>query len=194
MEITRIEVSLEGLSDIMFDRFFDHSKEDRPPEKKLYLNEKDEVVLPAENIYSFLFRDMPPVGVIRFVEKRGAKDYIAIGQSHLTIEPMLIPFLDEKRNPIKFTGFENSQFYVNDWSAPLTKMPGGKVIKQEVRKRPVLRLPWFLFFEINLVPNNDKVTPEKLESWFKQGGLVIALGSFRPRYGRFMVQKWEVKK
>ena len=120
MEITKIEVSLEGLSDIMFDRFFDHSKEDRPPEKKMYLNENDEVVLPSENIYSFLFRDQAPVGVVRFVEKRSAKEYIAIGQSHLSVEPTLIPILDEEGKAIKFTGFENSRFFVNNRSAGIT--------------------------------------------------------------------------
>jgi hypothetical protein len=191
MKITKIKVGLEGLSDIMFDRFFDHSGEDRPPERKLYLNEKSEVVLPAECIYSFLFRDSAPVGVIRFVEKRGAKDYLALGQAHLSIEPVLISFL-KKDKPIKFEKFgPDSPFYVNDWSAGITKLSGGKVIKQEVRKRPILRLPWALTFEINLFPN-DKVTPEKLHSWFEVGGLVTALGTYRPRHGRFMVKDWDV--
>jgi len=191
MKIEKINVQLEGLSDIMFDRFFDHSGEDRPPERKLYLNEKNEVVLPAECVYSFLFRDMPPVGVIRFVEKRTAKDFIALGQAHLSIEPMLIPFTDEKGKPIKFTKFgEGTKFMVNDWSAGLTKLSGGKIIKQEVRKRPILKLPWNLTFELILV-QNDKVTSEKLHSWFDVGGFVTALGTYRPRHGRFTVKKWD---
>jgi hypothetical protein len=193
MKVSKISVTLEGLSDIMFDRFFDHSGEDRPPERKLYLNDAGEVVLPAECIYSFLFRDMAPVGVIRFVEKRGAKDYIALGQAHLSIEPTLIPFLDEKGKAIKFTKFgPGTKFMVNDWSAGITKLNGGKVIKQEVRKRPILRLPWLLEFSINLFPN-DKVTPDKLQSWFETGGLVTALGTYRPRHGRFMVKTFNVK-
>lgn len=191
METTKIDIVLAGLSDIMFDRFFDHSGEDRPPERKLYLNDNNEIVLPAENIYSFLFRDMAPTGVIRYVEKRGAKEYIAVGQSHMAIEPILIPFSRDGQ-PIKFKKFgPDEPFYINDWSAGLTKMANGKVIKQEVRKRPVLRLPWELKFNVTLF-KNDKFTDEKLRSYFETGGLVTALGSYRPRHGRFMVKEWNV--
>ena len=190
VKITKIAVRLEGLSDIMFDRFYDHSKEDRPPERKLHLNEEGEIVLPAENIHSFLFRDMPPVGVIRFVEKKAAKDYIAYGQAHVAIQPTLIPFVTPDGKPIRFTEFGSGfPFYVNDWSAGVTKMSGGKALKQEVRKRPVLRLPWWLSFDLLVFPN-DRVTPEKLLAWFEVGGLVTALGTYRPRYGRFLVKGW----
>ena len=192
MKIIRIDVTLEGLADIMFDRFFDHSGEDRPPERKLHLTEEKQILLPGENIHSFLFRDMPPVGVVRFVERKTAKDFIAIGQAHLAIEPTLIPFCSSDGTPISFTGFgAEHRCYVNDWSAGITKMSGGKVIKQPIRKRPVLKQPWFLRFELLLFPN-DKVTPEKLLSWFETGGLVTALGTYRPRYGRFMVKGWTI--
>lgn len=193
MKVFKIDVLLKGISDIMFDRFYDHSKEDRPPEKKLHLNEKSELMFPSEGVHSFLFRDMPPVGVIRFVEKKSAKDYIAIGQSSVFIGPTRIPFLDEKEKPVKFSGFgDGSQFYINDWSAGLTKISGGKVVKQEIRKRPVLRAPWALKFNIEIFPN-DKVSPEKLKTYFEVGGLAIAIGTYRPRYGRFLVQEWNNK-
>jgi hypothetical protein len=193
MEIAKIDVTLEGFSDIMFDRFFDHSGEDRPPERKLYLDEGNKVVLPAECINSFLFRDLPPTGIIRFVEKRGAKDFIALGQAYLSINPTLIPFHDKNGKAIVFEKFgSSSQFMVNDWSAGITKMSGGKVIKQEVRKRPILKLPWFLSFAITLI-KNDKVTVEKLQSWFEVGGFATALGTYRPKHGRFVVKKWAVK-
>jgi len=193
MNITEIKVSLEGLSDIMFDRFIDHSKEDRPPEKKLYLNGDNELVLPMECLHSFLFRDMAPVGIIRTTEKNKAKDYIAFGQAYVAIEPVLIPFRDAKGRTLVFNGFGNgSPLYINDWSAGVTKMSNGKVIKQEVRKRPVLKLPWFLDFRIQLV-ENDKITEEKLRTWFELGGMITAIGTYRPRYGRFTVKKWEKK-
>ena len=187
-----IDITLKGISDIMFDRFYDHSKEDRPPEKKLYLDEKGVAVLPNENVYSFLFRETRPTGIIKKVEGKPAKDFIDIGQAHIAINPTLIPFLDDKDKPIKFKGFNNgSGFYINDWSAPVT-VGSGKAIKQEIRLRPVLALPWQLKFNIVLFDNN-KVTPDKLESWFEQGGIVTALGSYRPRHGRFQVVEFDVK-
>ena len=190
MKTQRISVELEGISDILFDRFYDHSTEDRPPEKKLYLAEDDAVVLPADNIYSFFFRDMAPTGVIRFVEKRGAADYIKIGQANLSIPATLLPFTDGKK-PIKFAGFDGKRFMVNDWSAGVTKMSGGKIIKQEIRKRPIMKMPWFLPFEMILI-ENDKVTAEKLQTWLEIGGFVIALGSYRPRYGKFSIKRFEL--
>jgi len=192
VEIIKIEATIEGLSDIMFDRFYDHSGEDRPPEKKLYYDEKGNVVMPVTNIYSFLFRDLPPIGVVRYVEKNKAKEYLAIGQSHIAISPSLIAFTDSKGKPIHFDGFDsNGKFWINDFEGGLTKMSGGKVIKQEARKRPVMRLPWFLSFNITVFPN-DRVTPDKLRTYFDTGGLVTAIGTHRPQYGRFFVKSWNV--
>ena len=37
MDVQKIQVGLEGLADICFDKFFDHSKEIRPANQKLYL-------------------------------------------------------------------------------------------------------------------------------------------------------------
>lgn len=186
-------VRLRGLADIMFDRFIDHSKEDRPPEKKFYLEGDNRVVLPNECIYSFLFRDLPPRGVIRKVEARGAADYISAGQANLIINPTLIPFVDGEGSLIVFNGFgPDKRFYIVEM-AGITKMAGGKVIKQEARKRPVLRLPWFLDFKVELWAN-EKIDAEKLRTYFDRGGLEVSLGTFRPRFGRFMVERWETKK
>ena len=194
MEVKKISVSVEGLSSVMFDKFYDHSNENRPPERKFYTD--NPVCLPVENIYSFLYRDAAPVGAVRFVEKRKAKEYLAMGQAFMSIRQTMIPFLDESYKPILFNGFgkfdSDSRFYVNDWEAGITKMSGGKIIKQEARPRPVMKLPWNLEFEVMLF-ENDKVTPDKLLSWFQIGGLVIAIGTHRPQYGRFMIKKWKVE-
>ena len=53
-------------------------------------------------------------------------------------------------------------------------------------------MPWELNFKISVF-KNDRVTPDKLCEWFQKGGLLIGLGTYRPRFGRFMVKKWEVK-
>ena len=37
MKIQKIDVTIEGIADIMFDKFFDHSKEQRPPDQKIYM-------------------------------------------------------------------------------------------------------------------------------------------------------------
>lgn len=186
MEIKKIEVTLESLSDIMFDRFIDHSKEKRPAEQKFYLAENNKIVLPAENIFTFLFGETPG-GCAKTFEGKKGKDYIRIGSGHVHIAPALIPFQDEKKKDIAFSGF-NGKFRI-DQSAPRTKQ-GSLSIKQEVKDRPVLCYPWFLSFEISLVENNI-INDTKLQNWFDKGGIMVALGTWRPRYGRFTVKRWE---
>lgn len=190
MEKQRIHVVLEGLSDIMFDRFIDHSKEQRPPEQKLYLYGDNELVIPAENIYGFLFGENPMGAVCRFEGKK-KKDYLAVGQSHVFVDPVIVPFVDKKNKPVNFKGFDSGEFWVYE-SAPRTKQ-GSLSIKQEIKKRPCLRLPWEIEFNITLL-KNDLIDAVKLENWFVNGGMIIGLGTHRPRFGRFAVAEWDVSK
>ena len=187
MEITKIEVVVNGLSDIMFDRFIDHSQEKRPPEQKLYLSEGNAVVFPAENFYGFLFGENPGGCAKQFEGKKG-KNYIGIGQGHVFIDPVVIPFKD-KNKPIIFESFDNSNFWLHE-GAPRTKQ-GTLSIKQEIKQRPVMRIPWHLGFTITVIKNNV-IDETKLYNWFIAGGLQIGLGTYRPRFGRFDVLKWEV--
>lgn len=189
MKFFKIGIELEGISDIMFDKFIDHSKEIRPAEQKLYLTDNNAIVMPDENINAFLFNQKGGSCSAVFEGKRRA-DYIRIGESHTVISPQLIPFTDEKGKPIIFEGF-GKKFYIHT-SAPTTKLSGGGIIKQEAKPRPVLKMPWFLSFEIKLIENR-LIDPPKLHNWFENGGILIALGTHRPKFGRFSVKKWEVK-
>ena len=80
MRRKKINVTLEGLSPMSFDRFWGHSREDIPPERKLYLSEGNVVVLPVQNLKSFLQKEAPP-GAIKTVEKRSYGTYIQIAKS-----------------------------------------------------------------------------------------------------------------
>jgi len=190
MEQTQIHIVTEPLADIMFDQFFDHSKEPRPAEQKFYIQGKNQLVFPSLNIMAFLFNQKGNSCVTKFEgKKRG--DYISMGFSHISISPQFIPFKGKDQKPIFFTDFDDGKFYVFR-SAPTTKLPGGGIIKQEAKPRPVLKMPWSLEFEINLY-KNPLINSTKLQNWFEAGGLLIGLGTYRPLFGRFMIKKWEVK-
>lgn len=181
----KIRLTLNGQSEIMFDRFYGQEKDTRPPEQKFYLVEGNVIVLPTENLYSFLFNENPP-GCAKS-EGKGGKDYIRIGQSHLFIDP--VDFIPFKRNgkDIVFDGFEgNEDIYHITGFAPRTKQ-GSLSIKQNLKKRPALKTPWALTFTITLV-KNEKITADKVINWFHNGGITIGLGTYRPRFGRFSVQ------
>jgi len=185
--VTIIDIALSGLADIMFDRFFDHSKEVRPPDQKLYLREApsgdNELVFPAGNIHAFLFNDKPP-GCAKMFEGRQSRQYMSWGGGHIFLEPPLIPILADNKK-VCFKGF-NEQIYVYS-SSPRTNG-----IKQPEIHRPVLKLPWEMKFKIRLI-KNPKIDSPKLRNWFDMGGLQMGLGNHRPLYGRFMVTKWEIE-
>ena len=185
IKIEEFEITLNGLSDFLFNRFIDHSKEVRPPEQLLYLAEGNLVILPREHIYSFL-TNQKVGGVIKKVEKRGSGEYLDMAHSHISIKEDPIPFLREGK-PVVFENFSNGTFYKLT-ASPVTKPASGpQVIKQPAYDRPCLRLPWSLNFHLTLI-ENPKITEAKLRNWFETGGILVALGSYRPRYGRFTVE------
>jgi hypothetical protein len=187
MDIRTIGIELEGLADIMFDRFIDYSTEKRPPEQKLYLREDNAIVMPGENILAFLFGE-DPAGCAKAFEGKRAKEYLRIGNSHVFVQEDLILFeRDEK--PMKFSGFGPEEVLYLKHASGRTKQ-GSRSIKQEIKARPVLRLPWALRFHVNLV-KNQIIDETKLFNWFTMGGIQIALGTWRPRYGRFSVKVME---
>jgi len=189
LEYQKINVMLEGISDIMFDRFIDHSKEDRPPEQKLYLTENNITVLPSENICSFLFGN-DPAGCAKEFEGRKCKTYIRTGLSHVFFDKTFIPFLDESEKEIIFTDFGADSKFGRYLGSGRTKSAGGSSIKQPAKYRPILRMPWFLRFDILLIANN-LIDSTKLYNYFSNGGILIALGTYRPRFGRFIVKDWK---
>jgi len=138
LEKTEIEVQLSGLSDIMFDRFIDHSKEQRPPEQKLYLAGDNEVVLPAENIIAFISGENPQ-GCARSFEGKKGKEYIRTALGHIFVDPMVIPF-HHNGKPLIYETFDKGPLWVH-WGSGRTKS-GSVSIKQEIKPRPVLKLPW----------------------------------------------------
>lgn len=190
MKMEKFKVKLEGISDIMFDKFFDHSKEVRPPEQKMYLAAGNKVVFPSENIHAFLWGEKPG-GCAKTNEGKKAKDYIRTGQSHVFIDPIVIPFSDGKKDVV-FEEFGKGNLWVHE-ASPTTKGAGGAIIKQELKKRPVLRAPWYLEFQITII-ENSLIDEQKLYNWFCNGGILIALGTYRPRFGRFQIDTWNKMK
>jgi len=190
MDLFKVDIKLSGLSDILFDRFIDHSKDIRPPEQKLYLTDGNKVVLPCTNIDSFLFGEKPP-GCVKAFCSKGSKEFLRVGMSHLNISPGLIHFFDDEEKDIVFDGFdEHSKFWI--LNQPANTQKGSSVIKQEAKPRPAMKLPWNLKFTITIIKNNV-IDTTKLYNWFVKGGMEIALCNYRPRFGRFEVKEWDEK-
>jgi hypothetical protein len=181
-----ITLRVDGACGIMFDRFYGQEKDTRPPEQKFYFAPGNKIVLPTENLYSFLFGENP-AGAAKSEGKKG-KEYIRMGYSHVLIDPVESTPFQRNGKDIVFDGWEGNEasYYISEFS-PRTKMASGpNSIKQNLKKRPVLLPPWSVTFTVTII-KNPLITAEKIFNWFSDGGILIGLGTYRPRFGRFSI-------
>lgn len=188
VKITR-NVVLSGYRPIMFDRYSGDNKTALEVSAKAYISENGQLVLPTENVYSFLTAVNTTSAPKRLLDKREYKEVCSAFQSFVTIDPMdEIPFL-KNGEPIFVGKFEND----------VDAKSGMKVMRHVARLkdgipnpkvRPMLPLPWELAFKITLMKNSE-VNEALLQRMFTDGGVVVGFGTFRGRYGKFEVTRWE---
>jgi len=187
MLISTIEITLEGLSDILFDQFWDHDKMDRPIEQKMYLNDEGYMFLPGSNLHAFLWNQRK-AGCVKFFEGKGANNYLA-REGFVNVLDREALILGRDNKPVKWTGKAKKPIFVINASGVTGS--GNKIIKQPKKPRPGISLPWSIDYTMTLV-ENDLIDIQKLYNWVTKGGLLIGLGTWRPRFGRFLVAKWTV--
>ena len=190
-ETVRISVELEGIKPIMFDRYPGDNNTKLEVWQKMYLMPGDTKVigLPAENIMSSLTAHNTNSYWKRLRDARQYKKLCNACLSFLEITPDFIPFMREGE-PIRFgkfngDGLDNqSRVWTHHAVARLEKgIPNPK-------ERPVLPLPWSLEFEFTFFPNRE-IKEVDILNVIEEGGRAIGLGTFRGRYGKFRVAKWE---
>ena len=59
-------------------------------------------------------------------------------------------------------------------------------------QRPAIKAPWIIPFK--LLVADDRRDPEYIKISLEEGGLLVGLGSWRPKYGRFVVKEFMKKK
>lgn len=188
-EVIIRSVTLEGVKEIMFDRYAGDNNTRLEPWQKLYYEKPDSTVIgiPAINLMSFLSAHNTNSAPKRL---RDARKYKAIANACLSfvdIEPNFIPLMKEGK-PIKFGKFENdvdktSGVYIHRAVARLEKgIPNPK-------ERPVLPLPWSISFTLKLYPTRE-ITEQDLINLFDEGGRAIGLGTWRGMFGKFIVKNW----
>ena len=178
---TTIQCQLTGARPLMFDRYPGDNATTLPPEEKMYLDSSQRLTIPAINIYSLLCAQNTMSVCRQFFGRQGKT--IALGISSSTrIEPPEILLLDDN-GPIVFGGF-NDQIFVRE---DVARVKGGI---PNPKKRPGLRLPWRLEFEV-FYQENKYCSLENLRQAFSMGG-TLGLGTFRPFFGRFELTRFEI--
>ena len=180
MEAKLINVRLEGLRPLMFDRYAGDNTTKLPTEEKLYLDQDQCLILPAINLFSLLCAENTKSVCRQFFGKQGKTIGLGIA-SFVNIEPFDIPILDD-RGKIKFKGF-NEQIAIHK---SVARVKGGIPNPKE---RPLINLPWAIEFQLQYVINTQ-CSYENLRQAVTMGG-ILGVGTFRPFFGRYEVTKWD---
>jgi hypothetical protein len=176
-----IHVRLEGLRPLMFDRYAGDNSTQLPTAERMYLDDQDQLTIPALNLFSLLAAENTKSVCRQFFGKQGKT--IALGiSSYTTIEPMEILLMDDT-GPIRYTGW-NDQIFVHTAVARLPKgIPNPK-------SRPTVALPWHIEFEV-FYTENKHCSYENLRQAFDWGG-TLGLGTFRPYFGRYELRRFDL--
>ena len=136
MKLTKIQVSLEGLTPIMFDRYAGDNKTELDVRDKFYFaNDGKTLILPAANLMSLLSAQNTMSAPKRFMDSRAYKKVAQAISSYVTVEPFEGATFMANGDPVVFNGFDDDQFYIDQRVARLEKgIPNPKT-------RPVLKKP-----------------------------------------------------
>ena len=176
------QVTLTGLTPILFDRYAGDNKTQLAPEQKLYLS-GDKVSLPSMNIISFLTAQNTESAPKMLLDKRQYKTIASALLASIVIQPSVIPF-SRNGTPITFGGsFPEDVDAVSGMRllyhvARLDKgIPNPKV-------RPMLDTPWQLKFDMTVLPHPE-LNEDLIENLFVDGGVRLGLGTYRKAFGKF---------
>jgi hypothetical protein len=179
----KVAVEIEGISPILFNRFQNPEKlgESKTGGKKSLKDEIKEapqkchydhgvICCPALNIKSSM---TGAAGLSSL--KYGKKGITPFMRAWLFVEPMMIPF--GKKQP----DFIDSRIATN------RNMGKGTAI---LVHRPGLNSGWKLNF--NVLVMDDRLPQDHVLTALKEAGTITGIGSFRPEFGRFKVNSFEI--
>ena len=180
---------LVGARDLLFDRYPGDNDTKLKPHEKVYLNTANHCVVPVVNLYSCLTAENTK-SVAKFCYGKKAGN-IRIGiNSFVTITG------DDENSPNRMAALirdgdgkpitrDDPRITVETHVARLAKgVPNPKV-------RPCIHVPWSVTFHFRYL-KNEFISREVLIDCLQQAGEIVGLGTFRPMFGKFVVEISEV--
>lgn len=192
-EIETIRVGLDGVADIMFDRFQSMEDAERVEvEDKLYRRADGTLFIPGDNIQSMLCAQRN--SIIKRLYGKKAADILQEAAAQIIVETDE-NILTRDGQPIVYTGWDEQRedkaagLYQHFATARLYK--NGQIIPNP-KHRPVLHKPWHLEFTLTIMRfAGGVVNTERVREWLEIAGRLIGLGTYRPRYGRYELTTYE---
>jgi len=185
-------VCLQGLTEIMFDRYPGDNSTKLEWHQKCYLKPGTATLcFPVKNFISLLSSHNTNSAPKRLRDKRKFKDICNACLSFVLVNTLdgsaWIPFLrDNKPIELGVPGAdrdEKSGLYLCRDVARLDKgIPNPK-------ERALLPLPWSLRFTLQILPNRE-IKEQELRNLIEEAGLAIGLGTYRGVFGKFEIVEW----
>ena len=153
---------------------------------------------------SFFYSDQyPSCFKMLFTDKMKRKTVTQEFKATVFVDDPQIPLLDENEEQIKFHGFvdngkgkktdEKARLYV-DYSIPRVKSGPNSVVTNPNKQRPTRRRPWAVKFNMTVIElPNSTVDCNMVRDYLVRGGMLIGIGTHRPMFGRFFVDKFEAE-
>jgi len=176
------KVVLSGTTPIMFDRYSGNNKEQLAVMDKLYVDDKNRLVIPSTNILSFLSSQNTESAPQRVIG-RGYKEVCKAALSFVSINPLHIPILRDGK-PLTLDTADVKIHYA------VARVKKGALSVPNPKERPYLDTPWEIEFDLSLL-ETPELNETLLKRIFEIGGLAIGLGTFRGVFGKFCIKKWE---
>jgi len=194
---THVSVHLVGQRPIMFDRYPGDNQTKLRPADKVYLGQDGEtLVLPSENVMSFLGAVNTDSAPKLVTDLRKYKALAKALMGFVAVNEPEIPFMRDGKS-IKFVGRdmllndpdacdEEAKVYI---SRAVPRLQKGV---PNPNRRPVLELPWELRFTLTAFQHPDPGinVMESLYACFDRGGKCIGFGTYRGVYGKFSIEEW----
>jgi len=172
----QISVEITGIAPLLQNRFpiEEHGHNISKATKKVYVPEEEakkclyqrdgKVFQPAEHIYQSMVRAAVD---FKFSGKKTFKDVVT---SSIAIEPEEIPMISDKPYEIDARPVVIQRARVLKWRPKFNQ--------------------WKLRFTITILDDTN-ISPANVKEILEKAGATKGIGDYRPRFGRFMVTKFE---
>ncbi len=186
-----VEVTIEGIVPIMFNRFplpkggaGDTEKQKKQTLKEKMWIDKKGVYIPVDNLRMILIGNKFRTGAAKIY---GTHYQSGKGTKYLDFCKACVWVVGEgekhdkvyfKPNRMKHEDVDVRSF-VNAAKS------------RSVAERPLLLTPWSLTFTVSIT--DDSVAEKFVRKMYETGGLRCGLGVYGPTFGRFTVTQWDVK-